>query len=155
MKLMLNLSIAAAALGLGAGTAHAQAGTPNVPSTPGLQAENPTVRNGGDTTLRDIERARDEAIDKQRGKPEESAKKSRTVAAKPEDVAAGVEVHDPKGKLVGVIQSVSITSAVLKADGGAVEVPLDAFGKNDQGLLIGMSKAEFDKLVADATKPAG
>jgi uncharacterized protein YbaR (Trm112 family) len=44
------------------------------------------------------------------------------------------------------------SGAVLKADGGAVEVPLDAFGKDSKGLLIGMPKADFDRLVAQATQ---
>jgi hypothetical protein len=61
-------------------------------------------------------------------------------------------VRDTKGVHVGVIESVSLAGAILKADGGAVEVPLEAFGKDAKGLLIGMAKADFDKLVAQATQ---
>jgi len=161
MSRILKPLLVAAALSLGAGTAHAQAGGApaggGAPPGPGYSAENLTVRNGGDSTERDATRARDEALDKMRAEERagKSGKTIRQVPAKPEDVVAGAEVRDKKGLRVGAIASVSMGSAVLKADGGAVEVPLEAFGKDSTGLLIGLTKAEFDKLVAEANKPAG
>lgn len=150
--------LAAALITLGAGTlvgtAHAQAGAPGsgAPAGPGYTAENTTVKNGGDETYRDADAAREAAIAKVRENRGEKPKTIRTVPAKPEEVTVGAEIRDKKGEHVGVIDSVSMSAAVLHADGGAVEVPLDAFGKDDKGLIIGMTKADFDKLVADALK---
>jgi hypothetical protein len=144
-----------AALILGAGAAHAQSqGAPS--SGPGSSImDNPGAKLSGDTADRDAARARDEELAKLRGSRGEKAKTIRQVPAKPEDVVAGAQVRDKKGLRVGAIESVSMGSAVLKADGGAVEVPLDAFGKDPTGLLISLTKAEFDKLVAEANKPTG
>jgi hypothetical protein len=150
---MLKLVLAAAALGLGAGAAHAQTAPASpAPAGPGLMGENSAARNGGDTSDRDAARARDEAIAKARSRDGGKARTPRTVPATPQDVVAGAEVRDAKGVHVGVIESVSLAGAILKADGGAVEVPLEAFGKDAKGLLIGMAKADFDKLVAQATQ---
>ncbi|MBO9714217.1 hypothetical protein [Sphingomonas sp.] len=156
MRITLKLLVTTAALTLGAGAAHAQAGgstsAPAPPPNAGLVGENSTVRNGGDTYDRDMAAARDEAVAKARA--EAHGGKIRSAPARPEDVTVGAEVRDSHGLRIGVIESVSLSAAVLHADGGSVAVPLEAFGKDSQGLLIGMSKADFDRLVADATKPA-
>ena len=151
MKTVLKMILGLFALGGSAGTAHAQGSstpTPVPPPSPGLMTENSQVRNGGDTYDRDALRARDEAIARERNK-----NGSRGVPAKPEDVEAGAEVRDPKGVVVGHIESVSMSAAVVVTEAGKVEVPLEAFGKNAKGLLIPMSKADFDKAVAEANKP--
>jgi len=154
VRTILKLFVAAAAMSLGAGAAHAQAGgapANPAPASAGLMGENSAVRNGGDTMDRDAAAARDEAMAKARAR--DSGKKApRTVPATAQDVTVGSDVRDAKGVHVGVIASVSLGSAALKADGGTVEVPLEAFGKDSKGLLIGMSKADFDRLVADAVK---
>ena len=154
MKTMLKMFLVAAGLGLGAGTAHAQA-APAAPPTGmgvGLSSESAVTRPGGDNSDRDATMRRDEALDKARNRDEGGKRTARTVAATPQDVVAGAEVRDSKGVRVGVIESVNLSAAVLKADGGSVEVPLDAFGKDSKGLLIGMPKADFDRLVAQATQ---
>jgi hypothetical protein len=149
----IKLFAAAAALGLTIGVAQAQDGPPP-PGNAGLTPENPTVRNGGDTMNADMERARDEAIAKQRNN-RGTVKVMRSAPATADDIKVGAEVRDSKGAVVGKIEEVTLSVAVLHADGGKVEVPLEAFGKNSKGLLIGMTKAEFDALVAQANKPAG
>jgi hypothetical protein len=157
VKTSLVLLLTIAALGLGAGTAHAQAGgpVPQPPPGPGLTAENPAVRNPGDTYDREMALARDEAVAKKRGERGAKPKGMRAVPAKPEDVAIGSEVRDTKGLVIGTIESLSPAAAVVVSASGKVEVPLEAFGKNSKGLVFGMTKEEFDKLVADANKPAG
>ncbi|WP_139198067.1 hypothetical protein [Sphingomonas gellani] len=67
------------------------------------------------------------------------------------DLVTGASVFDRRGKQVGSIQAVSGASVVVAADGGAVAVPAEAFGKGSKGLMIDLTKAEFDKLVAGAT----
>lgn len=154
MKTKLKLILIAAGLGMTAGAAHAQT-APAAPPTgmgSGFSSENAVTRPGGDNSDRDATMRRDEALEKARGRDEGKKRSARSVPATPQDVVAGADVRDSKGAHVGVIESVSLSGAVLKADGGAVEVPLDAFGKDAKGLLIGMSKADFDRLVAQATQ---
>jgi hypothetical protein len=72
------------------------------------------------------------------------------------DLVAGAAVSDARGAKIGTIESVAADGAVVAADAGKVKVPLDAFGKNRGGLLLGLGKAEFDALVAKAqAAPAG
>lgn len=150
---MLKLVAVAGAAILATGTAFAQDEAHPAPAGPGLTAENPAVRNGGDTMDRDANAARDAAIASARDR-DNAPHSARAVPAKPQDVTVGAEVRDSKGVVIGTIESVSMASAVVAATGGKVEVPLEAFGKNNKGLLVGMTKAQFDAAVAAAVKPA-
>lgn len=151
MKTILKLAMGASAIAMSAGVAHAQTSTGSGSASAGGFSQSPEVRNGGDTIDRDAQRARDEAV--ANGRAGKSSGNTRNVAATPDDVQAGAEVRDPRGVLVGRIESVSMSAAVVVTETGKVEVPLEAFGKNKKGLLISMSKADFDKAVAEATKP--
>lgn len=151
MKTILKLAMGASAIAMSAGAAHAQTSTGSGSASAGGFSQSPEVRNGGDTIDRDAQRARDEAV--ANGRAGKSSGNTRNVAATPDDVQAGAEVRDPRGVLVGRIESVSMSAAVVVTETGKVEVPLEAFGKNKKGLLISMSKADFDKAVAEATKP--
>ena len=157
MKPILKLAAMMVGAMIATGTAHAQAGTggqgAGAPAGPGYTAENNTVRNGGDTADADAERARQRGIDSARKRERDNPSSNRSVPAKPEEVVAGAEVRDPKGAVVGSVDSVSMGAAVIATPAGKVEVPLEAFGKNKQGLLIPMSKSDFDKAVAEANKP--
>jgi hypothetical protein len=45
---------------------------------------------------------------------------------------------------------------VVKTTGGRVKIPLDAFGKDEKGLVFAISKAEFDQMLAGVSnRPAG
>ncbi|HEX5184178.1 MAG TPA: hypothetical protein VFW19_13655 [Allosphingosinicella sp.] len=80
----------------------------------------------------------------------------RAVPAMPADIVAAAAVFDMSGEAVGTIESVDTDGAVVATAGGAVKVPLNAFGKNRKGLLIGVSKKDFQALVAKAVAaPAG
>lgn len=84
-----------------------------------------------------------------------NAEKARGDAARPaksKELIAGAEFADNDGVEVGYIKAVMSDGVVVATRTGQVKVPADAFGKNSKGLLIGMSKADFDKLVAGATK---
>jgi len=152
MKTILKLALGVSAAGMSAGVAHAQ----TAPDSGGGLTQNAQVRNGGDTADRDIQRARDEAVaSERRGGNKPSGNKNSAHAASPDDVLVGAEIRDPKGVVVGHVESVSMSAAVVVTEAGKVEVPLEAFGKNAKGLMISMSKADFDKIVADANKPAG
>lgn len=154
MKLPIKLLAAGASLCLSAGVAHAQAAAPSAgPASNfgGGEAPNPSV-SPRDTSELDIMRDRDERNTRaerraRRGKPS-------AVPAKPEEVVAQSQVRDIQGQIIGSVESVSLAAAVVATGAGKVEVPLESFGKDDKGLMIAMSKADFDAAVAAATAAA-
>ena len=80
----------------------------------------------------------------------------RAVPARPSDIVAQAAVSDTAGQPVGTIESVDSEGAVIVTAVGKVKVSLAAFGKNKNGLLIGMTKKDFEKVVAKANAtPAG
>jgi hypothetical protein len=83
-------------------------------------------------------------------------KRERAVPATAADIVAGAEVRDAKGVPVGKVQSIDAEGVIVATSASPIRVPLEAFGKNSKGLLLGITKAEFDTLVANATaKPQG
>jgi hypothetical protein len=73
-----------------------------------------------------------------------------TAAATQADIKAGVEVFDNAGVAVGTVQSVTATGAVVASGKLRAEVPTASFAKNSKGLVIGITKAEFEAAVAKA-----
>jgi hypothetical protein len=65
-------------------------------------------------------------------------------------VVAGAQLLDKAGVAIGTIESVAADGAVVATLTGKVKVPLEAFGINKKGLLVDLSKKEFDTLVAQA-----
>lgn len=144
-----KLAALAAGLTLGAGVAQAQQGSagPGMPVLVG-SVDAPELKGPDDSAARMDKAVRDSRLDA------EKPKTVRAVPAKPEDVAAGSEVRDSKGVVLGRIESVSMSAAVVVADAGKVEVPLEAFGKNNKGLLLALTRKDFDAMVVSANKPA-
>lgn len=79
-----------------------------------------------------------------------SARRAAAVAATAADIKAGVPLRDIKGVKIGTIASVDATQAVVDTGQTKIGVPLIAFGKDDQGLLLGMTADKFNELVAAA-----
>lgn len=73
-----------------------------------------------------------------------------TAAATQADLTAGATVYDNAGATVGTIQSVTATGAVVASGKLRAEVPTASFAKNAKGLVIGITKAEFEAAVAKA-----
>ena len=102
---------------------------------------------------------RDEQI--RRGIQAESDRRAAGAAlrAKPAtaaDVTAGAAVSDKYGRPLGTIEAAAADGAVVVTAAGKVKVPLEAFGKTAKGLLLEVTKREFDGLVAKANAaPAG
>jgi hypothetical protein len=78
------------------------------------------------------------------------ARKDRARPAKPDEVKAGATIADKKGVEVGYIRSVDADGAVVATTGGQVRVPVQAFGITKNGLVLGVTKADFDAIVAKA-----
>jgi hypothetical protein len=147
MNVLIRSGLAAAAVSA-AGAAGAQA-----PPTPGgpyarpvdLAPSNMAIPSTMDQIAngtRDASDARAAAAARRAGGPARPAK--------PADILAGAALSDSQGQAVGTIERVDSDGAVVATAVGKVKVPLEAFGKNKAGLLIGMKKAEFDSLVAKA-----
>lgn len=145
---------AAALCALGAVPAFAQGqvgGTPPAPSGEGTDNPYAAPRNndaGDSLDLSPAAQAR-KAVRDARNRP--AAKQGKRVPAEAADVVAGRDVRDRKGQGIGLVESVEPDGAVVATELGRVKVPLEAFGKDGKGLMLDLIKADFDKLVAEAT----
>jgi NAD kinase len=63
---------------------------------------------------------------------------------------SGATVNDKTGIAMATIVSVGADGVILATVTGKVKIPADAFGRNDAGLLLDMTKGDFDKIVAKA-----
>jgi len=101
----------------------------------------------GNNALPDV--ASDPSLNPDPGRPK-PAREDAARAAKADELKVGAEISDSQGAEVGYIKAIASDGVVVATVGGQVRVPAEAIGKNKKGLLIGMKKADFDKLVAGA-----
>jgi hypothetical protein len=126
---------------LGSGTALAQAG----PATPG-----PIGPDAGASASGTREQAQGfthvmNNLDRQRVVTKGAVRKVTTA-----DVAVGASLRDVNGQPIGKIASVDADGVVIDAGQSKVKVPLIAVGKDDNGLLLGITSAKFNELLAKA-----
>jgi hypothetical protein len=76
---------------------------------------------------------------------------SKPIAANADEIVVGGAVNDSRGTPIGTIEAVAPDGAVVASAKGRVKIPIDGFGITRKGLLLGMTKAEFDAAVAAAT----
>ena len=75
-------------------------------------------------------------------------------AATSADFTTGATVRDPLGGTVGTVESATAGGVVISTGAHRVQLPAASFGKNAQGLVISLSKAELDaQASAAAQKP--
>src|SRR5690606_19447043 len=60
------------------------------------------------------------------------------------DIQAGATGRDQSGGMVGTIESVSAEGAVVSTGTVRAQVPIASFGKNGQGLVLAMTKAQLE-----------
>jgi hypothetical protein len=141
MSLTMRSLICLAAFAAGSGTALAQA-TPVPGSVDATKASANT-------------REEREEFNRAAGRLNRRALKQ-AVPATAADIKSGLAVHDSKGYLIGNIEAVEADGAIVASPQFRVRVPLEGFGKNKAGLILGMTKAEFEAAAAAVTaKPAG
>lgn len=75
------------------------------------------------------------------------------VAALASDLTAGAAVRDKDGLQIATVERLEADGAVVKAGDRLAKLPLDAFGKDDAGLLIGITAAEFQAAIAQTSVP--
>ena len=72
------------------------------------------------------------------------------VAATAADIKTGASLRDIKGVPIGSVASTDGQQVVVDTGTTKIGVPLIAFGKDDQGLLLSITADKFNQLVADA-----
>jgi hypothetical protein len=75
------------------------------------------------------------------------------VAATAADLRAGSAVHDQAGGLVGTIESADASGAVVATGTVRARLPLASFARNNQGVIIGMTRAQLEAAAA-AQRPS-
>src|SRR5438067_1986819 len=130
MQLTLKLLAGAAAAGLSFGAA----------AQPASQAQGASQQQpAGDTAAQQTSQDRTAA----------SADLKPVTAA---TVKAGDKVNDTKGDPVGKIESVSGKTAVISSGGARAQIPLSSLGRNEKGLVIAMTKSQFDAAAKAKTR---
>jgi hypothetical protein len=76
--------------------------------------------------------------------------RSAAVPATAADLKAGSALRDVKGVAIGTIATVEADGAVVDTGQTKIKVPLVAFGKDDKGLLLGITAARFNELISKA-----
>lgn len=132
-----------------ANAAHAQTGGATVPghAQPVLGTEkNDSTRMSNDD--RDARIAAERAVRESREGGERS-RSGRARPAKPSDLVVGAAVRDSEGAPIGSIERVDADGVqILTAEGKHAKIAAEGFGKDRNGLLIAMTRADFDKAVA-------
>ena len=85
------------------------------------------------------------------GEEKKSRVKRSAVAATIADIKPGSPVRDTKGAPIATVVSVEGESAMLDTGQSKINVPVVAFGKDDEGLLLGITAAQFSELVTKAS----
>jgi len=73
-----------------------------------------------------------------------------TVLATAADIRTGIQVVDQAGGAVGTIESVDGTGAVVATGTVRAKLPLTSFGRNNQGLVISLTRAQLEAAAQQA-----
>lgn len=87
---------------------------------------------------------------KQGEEPKPSGLKGKAVAATAADLKVGSQLRDSLGVPIGTVAGVEADGVVVDTGQAKVKVPAIAFGKDDSGLLLGITAARFGELLAGA-----
>lgn len=75
-------------------------------------------------------------------------KKDQPRPAQATEILPGKEVRDTSGQVLALVDKVEGSEAILRSGTSVVRVPFEAFGMNKKGLLLNLSKPQFDQMVA-------
>jgi hypothetical protein len=81
------------------------------------------------------------ALTRQANEPADAGQVKPATAA---DIKTGAEVYDPKGGAVGKVESVAADGVVVSTGTVKAKIPASSLGKSEKGLVIAMTKAEFE-----------
>jgi len=72
------------------------------------------------------------------------------VAATAADLTVGSALRDSKGVRIGAVSQVDPDGVVVDTGTTKIKVPATAFGKDSQGLMLGITAEKFNELIAKA-----
>jgi hypothetical protein len=78
------------------------------------------------------------------------ARKTAPVAATAADIHVGNGLRDIAGTRLGTVAAVDVDGVVVDTGTTKIKVPVTAFGKDSDGLMLGITAARFNELVAKA-----
>ena len=81
--------------------------------------------------------------------------KGAPVPAGATDVVPGRPLRDIKGEPIARVDAVDAQGVIVNTGTSRVRLPLNAFGKDEMGLLLGITAEKFRALVVKATNSGG
>ena len=90
------------------------------------------------------------AADTTQPKKESRSTKGAAVAATAADLTVGSALRDVQGVHIGTVSEVDPDGVVVDTGTTKIKVPASAFGKDSQGLMLGVTAAKFNELVSKA-----
>jgi hypothetical protein len=77
------------------------------------------------------------------------------VDATAEDMMPGAAIRDSEGVMIGTVDSLVDSGVIVLTDGRKVKLAVNSFGKDEQGLLIGITASEFRAMIGHSASAAG
>jgi hypothetical protein len=77
------------------------------------------------------------------------------VAATAADIMLGAGIRDSEDVLIGTVDSLSEDGVIVVTDGKKVKLPVNSFGKDEQGLVIGITASEFKAIIGRSASTGG
>ena len=131
---------------------------PTAPSTTQTTTTQPTTtQSGTPATTTQTTTTETQPTTTPEGQPAATTTQTTTTetqvtAATEADLKSGVSVYDQNGALVGKVDSVSSSGAIVNTGKARAEIPVASFGKNEKGLVVAITKAEIDAKATTETK---
>jgi hypothetical protein len=148
MMLKLDRFVSVVAISfLAAGAAHAQAGSGQPAPGTGNSTQITTTNRETNAQYNHVIGTTDAKNSSTNERPKAPGKAVPAAAA---DIKAGAALRDSQGVRIGTIETADAAGAVVNTGQTKIKVPLSAFGKDDQGLLLGITAARFNELIAKA-----
>lgn len=162
MKKAILFSIGGGLLLARAGAANAQTAAPTGPVGSGPRSQDVAASNRQlDNDYNTIAGRGVKVTNMDRADPKRASQRRSPVPATAADIKAGAQVRDVKGVPIGAIVVLASNEIAVDPDQAVIDtgqtkigVPLAAFGKDDKGLMLSITAAKFNELVAQVHAPA-
>lgn len=146
-----SIALISAGLGLAiaaAGSASAQVALPSGTSVPGT-GDATKMSAGNREASEDYNRLVGSGAKATTGE-DIHIKHTVAVPATAADIKPGSPLRDIKGVPIGTVAELDADGVVVATGTAKIKVPLMGFGKDDRGLLLNLTAARFNELVAKA-----
>lgn len=150
---MRNLPVVLALLGAIASPTFAQQSPPSAPSDPTGAVKSETYGMPGTINNPVDDYMQQKTLNNlpnRQGDGASERKLGPARPAKPNELTAGATINDKTGVAMATIAQIDPDGVVVSTPTGKVKIPSDAFGHNKGGLLLDMTKAQFEQIVTKA-----